>query len=1435
MSFLHRRSRSASASRPQTPASASAHMAATQAFLASRASQANLSASAAATALRTMSPTPTPVDQVQTKRMIQRQASLGALSGSARGRSRGGLQRQSSNGSMTERTFRTPSPSPSRQPSRSGLVEAPPLPDIPQEFAHPSPLPVKKKKRASSQEAPPPRVSSPPLTRPVNRGQSLDRYDHSQQTGPPQRNNNLPKANELERADSRNSINFSRPLSPRPQSPVTPSPVGQSPMLTRGEQPASNAVARAISPVQAENIQYGLTQTASQPVKKKKKKIVSGSAEGNHLHTGTLASKPVVTPLEPGPERDVQMQGQELPPVKRKKKKKKVAVSGPNAHFPPSDTSSRTDSDSDSTLERTRERHTQRASGVLAKRPSIVREDWEGEQKEEASPPQVISTTEQTLSPAQDLTTPLAGKRPISVANVSRKIEEPIVQPRTVNHNASSEDQAISSPERPETSPASSNGLKVVEPQPTRGSSLSPSRSTRFSDRLSSDLAAGRKHEPLPRSVSPAKSALKHHIPTPALSPGDPNQPQACGSSVTPSESSDMSSASTEGPPKRKKSVRVSFDSQPEIVGTAATPQSPESPEKEEKKGWLGLGKKPTLDTVPSNDDIEALMKPRPQLPSFGSVRGQKFRDMNDSDAAHTPRSLPENRLSAPILEGKTLSPSITSSETSSSSYIAGPTIGVSSDHAVGAILALEAQRASQAGRDRGNEPVPPEVTSVQGTVSFSDSESESSETEETSNAIPPDDKGDVMIDMAPKSDQAPNHDQRASLSVEIPSQPEVPVVSVSPPTPALEQTKPDDQWQVDVPGGFPELSEPGAPPQEPKKPSLIATDVSETSSGLEIESTENESDTESIYSDAAEDPSELDRTVFGSINAIVDSPIVATPPESPLAQVSQPRPPQAQHTDSWEAAQARWSGIAEQRRQAPAQAQALTTQPGRAPPPKQLRSSQPRRKRKSPAAIAAAASVPAAALAAQGLLDSPPRRKNLSSAYPMIEQTRPEVAAAAAAPFRLSMRAGAPSKAEPSFRKSMRHENRDSRVHPVAMQQQRPPQQPRAALQKKPAPPPVAAPTPAPAPRIPAARPVPSNDSDSESSFKRARRTKSTTGGKYTMRRSMRGVPEPSMRDNGRYVARSLSPVGRRPFSPPTGPHTMRTSMRGSVDNTVPTLRGSAEAKRSSSLFGRRQKSSPSAPSADALAAATHRYQSRIADSDDEDDQPTRSQWRSRYADDSDDESEMAHFTPVRGIPRRGNDGDSTDLEDSSDDEKQLPAQAPAKLQIPPNSVSAPSGEPRSPSSGKSRGLLGIFRSKKEQPSSPVAAPLRPPAKADTRKPSQLGFSSAAERDRIIEQTRAGLEAAKDQQHVGSPPTHGKLHRRQQPQRIMSDTWPLPPKPRDNTINRPNTSDGAPLINGMTTLNQGRMRTEEPFPAVGRSGKKKRFPMLRKAFGLKD
>lgn len=267
--------------------------------------------------------------------------------------------------------------------------------------------------------------------------------------------------------------------------------------------------------------------------------------------------------------------------------------------------------------------------------------------------------------------------------------------------------------------------------------------------------------------------------------------------------------------------------------------------------------------------------------------------------------------------------------------------------------------------------------------------------------------------------------------------------------------------------------------------------------------------------------------------------------------------------------------------------------------------------------------------------------------------------------------------------------------------------------------------------------------------------------------------------------------------------------------------------------MFARRQKS----PSPVRAVPLNRKHQSRIVDSDDEDTPPRAGNFRSRFADDSDDEADVGDLTPVRGIPRRGDGNDSTDLEDSSGDE-QPAAAAPSRVQIAPDTASAMGDEPWSPGREKKRGLFGRLRGKKakdEMPSPGADSPRAPP-KVDASKPSQLGFSSTAERDRVIEETRVKLEAANEQPRVRSPQPHGKLQRRHQPQRMMSDSWPLPPKLPDSINNRPNTSDGAPFRNGSTRLTQGSMRPREPEPPLGaKAGKKKKFPMLRKAFGLKD
>ena len=375
------------------------------------------------------------------------------------------------------------------------------------------------------------------------------------------------------------------------------------------------------------------------------------------------------------------------------------------------------------------------------------------------------------------------------------------------------------------------------------------------------------------------------------------------------------------------------------------------------------------------------------------------------------------------------------------------------------------------------------------------------------------------------------------------------------------------------------------------------------------------------------------------------------------------------------------------------------------------------------------------------------------------------------------------------------------------------------------------------------------SNDSDSSSSFKRQRRA-SSTDGRYTMKKSMRGGPterpqSPPTASVGRGI-RSLSPVDRRPL---TAGGTMRTSMRGSMDSTAaPSLRGP---KGSGGFTGFNKTRKPSTPQPS--QAMTSKFKSRFASDSDDEGVAGRS-YRSRFNDSSDDEPDP--IRPVRGIPRPVNDDhESTDLDDSEEERVAADPEKPKAVNISSpkmtdgttlrrtgsgRDLSKHTDIAASPAAEKKKGgLFGRFRSKKVK-QGVVKSKAESPARRDTH----------------LERPRAELEKITGSP---SPSQAGKLQRRGAPQRVMSDSWPLPPSPIA-AAGRPSTSDGlgvngnkpkdnvatpseAPTTtNGATTAAVVSMR---PAPAKrgdtqtsvvsARTGKKKRFPGLRKAFGLTD
>lgn len=1403
---------------------------------------------------------------------------------------------------MTERTFRTPSP---HGTGANGQQQYPPVPQIPQNYNTVPPLPVKSHRRTASMEPPPPRMFSPPPRQTAGRGVSLDRGNNIQ---PPRKTKprvtSLQNINELERTDSNNSQNFSypgraRPMSPaagaRPLSPVAGARGASQQSTSSPAQGASGAALAA-----AAGAQYSVTKAPEQPVKKKKKKVVRGAAEGSHLQQGGMGGPPKVTPLAPGPTPPAQpvANGQpQNPPVKKKKKKVPVAPTGESSHLPPQarPMSPSYSSDSDSTPEKA-QRRVQRASGQLNKQPSVVREDWEGEQGGGpglGSPARIRE--EQGLSPVSSPAT-LQAKKASTGANVSKKIDEAAT--KAENYNAVTMPQA-----------ANKQHLAVAEngAPAARTTSLSPSRSMRFSDRLSTDLTAGRRHEPLPRSVSPAKSALKHHSP----SPTDPRFPGRYIHSQTASEASDNASnvsGDGVGPYRKKKSARVSFDAEPEIVGTAVTVEQTGTPilaspqdKTPGKKGWFGLGKNkatPALGTIAAEDELEEVMKPRPALPAFGSVR-RGGREISDS----TPSiyATPTTESTAPTSSAM----SSASSEASSASQIPTLDTSISSDHAIGSLLAQDAARRHVSDQQQ---PLPPEVTSKEGSGYVSDTESDLSQVPHQTDTH----KEAVVL---PGSNAASSAPVNAVMPLE-----KVPTVTLQPPTPALERSH-SDEWLVTVPGGFPastdaltnvSTAEPDALQQltstSPAGLGIAEPTPAETVSAaspdeaplesLRRQSLENDEDNQSsagdsVYSDAAEEASEHGDG-FGSINAIIESPVVKspasrviTPPDSPLARVTnQNRPDGGARTASWDQAQNHWSGIAQAYRdgiQPQPEKQERASEMADHSPVQSYADKKPSTKKKKKKV---------AAQPQQLAIPESPQSRTLpqSSSYPRVAPTD----IPAPPPFRHSLRAQEDPE-QPHFRSSMRQRPQSSQqpfARPASppVQQAAPPRKPRGALQKRNIPSSVAAPAavtmaaraaagersqPQPASQAPNKKlqRTMSNDSDSDSSFKKSHRRGASSQGSQ-MRRSMRATPESQpVLPAGRGGIRSMSPpLVRRPMSPSVGNKTMRSSMRQATESQPPTMRDQPQQQRSSSLFGRRNAKSPPPPQRSTPLPLTKKIRSRFADSDDEDDPRPRT-FRSRFEDSSDDEAEPVKYRPVRGIPRKADDGDSTDLDDSDDEKKTgSKPQALAINTAQANNLGRNADLPSSPTSStaKKGGFFGRFRSKKEkEPDSRsrlggtiaernarleqnqpaiqaarqeenISAP-RKNSVSEKKQASRLGFSSVEERDRVLEQTRLKLEEARDQPNDMMRPSLSNSGR-SRPERIMSDSWPLPPKMPAIDEDRPNTSDGVDLtVVGSRPGVGGRqattdtVRTAGGTPVYGRSGKKKRFPLLRKAFGLDD
>ena len=1467
---------------PPTPAAATA---AAQAFLANRVSNANLSAAAAAAALRSHTTTPTPVSEMKTKRMLQRQGSTSS-NGSAHGNARrpGTLQRQNSSGSMTERTFREPSPN-RRPPSRIQNETPPPLPNLPKEYASPPPVPTRSNRRPASVE-PPERFSSPPPRIPGGRGVSLDRGPgvmpgrlnreaalHNSKSG---------DCRETEQFTRRGSVNFSRPMSPSasPTSPVLDT--SRFPTLPENTKTTSIDFQRPTSPLAA----IGHDLSSSQPrnpisPKKRKEKVLinstaAGSSELGESQANVAGEYPnaaKITPMIRSVPKLPEIVQDEQTAAKPKKKKKRPVVQPDSVSIQGMRSISQNDYGSDSdTSDRPRTFNT-RAAGLLAKQPSIVREDRDAEEEWER-----VDAPRRTKGG-------LMGNGKMHVTNpMQYEDAQHLKDPLTDGHPIPEQDRGQSTRKLD----IDSGQQLQLRPPSSRGS-LSPSRTARFSPQPPFQAQDSIRHQPPQRAISPAKSAMKHSPSSRGSSPAGMFAGNLNRQGLASSEASDTTSiVSEEGykaTSKKKKNVRVSFEDDTMVMGQAATPPtSVDSPvligtqsKDSAKKGWFGLPKDKKKSPLNSDNEDDGAMKPRPILPSFGSVRGRK--EMETSSTSISPISSEKTQTVATEKEPKSS--------------------GVSSDHAIGSIISQQITHPDRINSvpDPHNEPLSPEVNSVEGSGHRS-----------------------AHGDMVHSHDGDQRESNAESANPNLGNEPEpghqpqlVPTISVLPATPRVGELSQENPEWLEMPGGFPSAPQTSTSTMEPDtghesfdftpstigiaepEPEAVAAHHSSTSPVLgEIsqslrrhtaahEGSESEDTGDSIYSDAAEDISDLEGDGYGSINAIVESPTMTLSqsllPLSPLVETLEPEPEPA---EGWEKAQAYWSGLSQTRKAEMEDAASSPSAQNTAVEP----ITKPKKKKKKKAGTTEDIpdSTPTAITRSSLKLPIDRSEANKSSIKikPSMYERLNEVPKPGTQPtsMRKSMRGPGASESPSSVhvRSSLRNSGgerlsslRSSHAEPTVSATGSP--EPRGALQKKLRPVSAVAMvdynrtsigdkhkratsdgatlkslTPI------SSKPVTksngtfakpqrklSNGSDSSSSFKRSRSMNTDTG-RYTMRRSMRTssveerpgsvqLNQPSLRS---FRPSSPSAVpSQRPFS--SGGMGMRSSMREPIET-----RNSRSAKSPTRSFGLRigskTKSAVEKPSG-------QKFPSRFGDSSDDEDMPKA--YRSRFAESSDEDEPtkpMKNLTPVRGIPRKIDEGDSTDLQDSSEE-------AVPKLQQ--QQGSSKGNKPDSATLA-----TGSFRPKMAA-TAPPATPTTnggPPKAAETapEKKKRSFFGSLARKKDDVKVTKSendtldrrivlpeksrGYGASTDAS-VPSPKSP-KLQRRNTPKSIPSSAWPLPDVPiPTGTVNRPNTSDGVALAAARPDIGSRRL-TAQPDPAngvLGRSGKKKRFPMLRKAFGLHD
>ena len=1034
---------------------------------------------------------------------------------------------------------------------------------------------------------------------------------------------------------------------------------------------------------------------------------------------------------------------------------------------------------------------------IPKRRPSTVHEDREADVKKsqhnEQQPQRVPAIARTIVKPAN------FGNGPSTVWLQPRENAAP--KPREVSKSRAM-DSSDSSPS------GQIYGHSSFDPRPQQecnGSagvparSTSQSRATRFSDHLQ---IAQPLHTPPPRSMSPAKPALKRS----ASHSRSPDRPLGQQMLIeVPDEPSNNSHTSvvSEKPSRtmsKKKTTRVCFED--EAGGSKDTASSnmspvssaPSSPEENAiPKSLRPGGGRGSLRGAKDVDELDGVLTPRPALPSFGSIRGRRGL-VEETEGDKTRHETPsEGRTPVHLL--------------------------FSNDHAIGGLLNESADKNSPSEtQSPSNLPLPPEVTSVEGNgydYSSSDS-SDSDDTVDPGHFSPPGDE----LHTPPRQTLIGTDSMQKKERQHVPSLLQaVPIVSIQPATPRSEDPNPE--------------------------PGDGATAASPSAMYAKVEDSDSESG-ESIYSDAAEDLSDLDGDGFGSINAIVDSPV--SMPQRFSHASSRPNSPSAMRSN----------GQKPENRQLGITSDLTSWSP----------SSQSDASMDAPRPFTRYAVSPSEIFQTSTDPNPESRGGNIAS-----QGNRPD---------------GEPLRQNPARRNSPHNQVTRGIERDVSQGAQRPVSSPKQGETHR-----LRTPV-SPSGSVvrnggakhperrntyhtelhsnqPVQRTL-SNGSDSSSSFKRARRSPPGTG-RYTLRRTLRSPDGHGRSFSTSAAAGTDGPCNQRQrFSPEGRQSMLRTTLRGS-----PISPNSAATKMSSFGLTGRPTRAGTFPRRNIFQIASPKSDTR----------------RSRFDDSSDDELD---FRPVRGIPRRAGavDGDSTELEDSSDSNSQpnvsrrrrlsharRPATPKAILPVIPDGKKTEEISDRNmdyflPHNRKQRtGLLHRLNLSKRG------------RRNDASGIDKLELESAVRRDALLERSKLELERARlttpspvptasnTDKSPSTPPKkwHSmspKLQKRMS-RRAGSGSWLF--RSNDNgpgtlvdilstnpevdeqgiTTNgkeayRPHTSDGI-VENGKPSVPNSRVNEDSteskvvdadaprtPLSDGGDSAieKKRRFPLLRKALGLR-